>query len=101
MGVTQPLPRIGTELDEDAALRAACALLDQRNWSAARHAFHALAARVPQSKRYRALLCYSRGREAHEAGRGEEALIEYQRALQLEPDLSHVKQAVAELQRRR
>ena len=75
--------------------------MEQRNWTAARHCLHALAAKVPQSKPYRALLCYTRGREAHVAGRADDALLEYQRALQLDPDLAQVKQAVAELQRRR
>jgi len=97
-------PTTGTHaavFDENSALGEALALMEARNWTAARHALHALAAKVPQSKQYRALLCYARGREAHVAGRAEEALIEYQRALHLDPDLAQVKQAVAELQRRR
>ena len=61
---------------------------------------HALAVRMPQSKQYRALLCYARGREAHAAGRLDEASREYQQALQLDPDLAMAKQAVAELRRR-
>jgi hypothetical protein len=98
---TQPLQRAPAAFDENAALIEALGLMEQRNWSAARQSLHALAAKVPQSKQYRALLCYSRGREAQAAGRGDEALLEYQRALQLDPDLGQVKQAVAELQRRR
>jgi hypothetical protein len=98
---TQPLQRAGGNFDETAALNEALSFMEQRNWTAARQCLHALAAKVPQSKQYRALLCYARGREAHGAGRGEEALLEYQRALQLDPDLAQVKQAVGELQRRR
>jgi hypothetical protein len=98
---TQPLQRASAAFDETASLDEAVAFMEQRNWTAARVSLHALAAKVPQSKQYRALLCYSRGREAHAAGRTDEALLEYQRALQLDPDLAQVKQAVAELQRRR
>jgi hypothetical protein len=98
---TQPLPRVPAAFNETAALDEAVAFMELRNWTAARQCLHALAATVPQSKQYRALLCYTRGREAHAAGRADEALLEYQRALQLDPDLGQVKQAVAELQRRR
>lgn len=108
---TQPLQRIAPQgptsgahaavFDERGALAEALALMEARNWTGARHALHALAAKVPQSKQYRALLCYARGREAHVAGRSEDALLEYQRALHLDPDLAQVKQAVTELQRRR
>lgn len=98
---TQQIQRVANEFDETAALNEALMLMEQRDWTAARQCLHALAAKIPQSKPYRALLCYTRGREAHAAGRAEDALLEYQRALQLDPDLAQVKQAVAELQRRR
>lgn len=87
--------------DEAAAFRDAAALMEQKSWAAARQALHALAAKVPQSKTYRAWLCYARGREAYVAGRPDDAILEMQRALQLEPDLAHAKHALAELQRRR
>jgi len=105
---TQPLPRAATptgtsrdSFDETAELAGALEMLTARNWAAARQALHALAARVPQSKQYRALLCYTRGREAQAGGRNDEAVQELQRALQLDPDLQLAKQALAELQRRR
>jgi tetratricopeptide (TPR) repeat protein len=91
----------GQTFDEGAAFREAAALMEQKNWPAARQALHALAAKVPQSRTYRAWLCYARGREAYIAGRPDEAILEMQRALQLEPDLAHAKHALAELQRRR
>jgi curved DNA-binding protein CbpA len=87
--------------DERTALEQAFELISAKNWPAARQALHSLAARVPQSKQYRALLCYTRGREAQAANRPDEALLEFQRALQLDPELNYAKQALAELQRRR
>jgi len=104
---SQPMPRFGSPppgaepFDETAAFRDAAALMERKDWTAARQALHALAARVPQSKSYRAWLCYARGREAYLAGRPDDAILEMQRALQLEPDLAHAKHALAELQRRR
>ncbi|HUJ60467.1 MAG TPA: tetratricopeptide repeat protein, partial [Kofleriaceae bacterium] len=96
----QPAQRTAPVFDERIALQDALNLLGTRNWSGARVALHALAARVPQSKHYRALLCYTRGREAQSVGRFEDALLEYQRALQLDPELAHAKQALAEIRRR-
>lgn len=87
--------------DERAALREALMLLNEQTWSAARQALSTLAAKVPQSKNYRALLGYARGREAQTAGRADEAALEYQRALELDPQLAMAKQALAEVQRRR
>ena len=99
---TQPLPRAATPpVDESAELAGAMDMLAARNWAGARQALHALAAKVPQAKHYRALLCYTRGREAQAAGRTDEAVQELQRALQLDPELGLAKQALAELQRRR
>lgn len=87
--------------DERHALRESLMMLNDRKWAEARQALHTLAAKVPQSKNYRALLCYARGREAHAAGKPDEAQLEYQRALQLDPELDLAKQAIAELTRRR
>jgi predicted Zn-dependent protease len=98
---TQPLPKQVGILDEETELRRALELLDAKNWAAARQVLHALAAKVPQSKQYRSLLCYTRGREAQSSGRAEEAILELQRAVQLDPDLAVAKQALGELQRRR
>ncbi|MDB4954374.1 MAG: hypothetical protein JWO36_1943 [Myxococcales bacterium] len=91
----------GQAFDERGALEHAVELITAKNWLGARQALHALAARVPQSKQYRALLCYTRGREAQIANRGDEATLEFQRALQLDPDLAAAKEALAEIQRRR
>lgn len=87
--------------DERTALEQAIELVNAKNWVAARQALHTLAARVPQSKHYRALLCYTRGREAQAANRSDEALLEFQRALQLDPELAQAKLALSEIQRRR
>jgi hypothetical protein len=87
--------------DERATLRESLMLLNEQNWTGARQALQNLAAHVPGSKNYRALLGYARGREAQAAGRIDDASLEYQRALQLDPELSLAKAALAEVQRRR
>lgn len=94
------LSRAGTPFDEERELAAAMALLREQNWTAARQAFHALAARMPQSRQYRALLCYARGRETQGSGRVDDAVLEYQRALQLDPELEIAKQALRDLGRK-
>lgn len=90
-----------TMADEASALEEALRRLAAKDWAGARQALHSLAARVPQSKPYRALLCYARGREAQVAGKPDDAALEFQRALQLDPDLAYAKIALAEVQRRR
>jgi hypothetical protein len=92
----QPAP------DERLELQRALDLMTARNWSAARQAVTMMMARTqPPPKQYRALLCYTRGREAQEAGKQEDAVMEMQRALQFDPDLGQAKAALAELLRRR
>jgi len=87
--------------EERAAFQQALALLQARNWAGARQALETLVTMVPKSKQYRALVCLARGREAQSTGRAEEAFLEYQRALQLDPDLELVQQAVVELRQGR
>lgn len=87
--------------DERAAHREAMIHLNEQEWSKARTTLQQLAQHRPQSKNYGALLAYARGREAQKLGRQSEAALEYQRALELEPDLAMAKQALAEVQRRR
>jgi tetratricopeptide (TPR) repeat protein len=100
---TQPaeaLPPRDRVLDEQGELQRGLALLSSKEWTAARIAFHALAAKVPQSKQYRSLLCYARGRETASTGRIDDAVLEFQRALQLDPDLEIARQALRELGRK-
>ena len=87
--------------DERAALRESLMLVNEQNWAAARQSLSTLATKVPASKNYRALLGYVRGREVQAAGRADEAALEYQRALELDPGLTMAKQALADVQRRR
>ena len=87
--------------DERAALRESLMQVNDQNWAAARQTLSTLATKVPQLKNYRALLGYVRGREAQAAGRADEAALEYQRALELDPGLTMAKQALADVQRRR
>jgi len=100
-GEWQQLQRTAPAFDERVELQQVLDALGQKNWGAAKALLNGLAARVPASKQYRALLAYTRGREAQTAGRGEDAVMEFQRALQLDPDLQQAKSAMAELLRRR
>ncbi len=75
--------------------------LQHGQWEAARQALAALAARAPDVPRYRALLAYARGREAQLAHRLDEARVELQDALQIDPELQLAKTALAELFTRR
>jgi hypothetical protein len=76
-------------------------LIAQQQLPAARVALETLCTRQPQNLKYRALLCYARGREAQLAQRIDEARVELQDALQLDPDLQLAKTALAELFTRR
>ena len=86
----------GTTSEQDE-LESAMTLLRRRQWTEARKILHALAARVPAEKRYRALLSYARGREAQDAGRHDEARTEFNRALTLDPELQIAKGALAQV----
>jgi hypothetical protein len=98
-GVNPTKPSTGA-FDEEGELKRALELVSAKNWTAARQALHALASKVPQSKRYRSLLCYARGRETQASGRVDDAVLEFQRALQLDPDLEIARQALRELGRK-
>jgi tetratricopeptide (TPR) repeat protein len=86
---------------EERELASALEQMQRRQWDAARATLAALAARAPDVPRYRALICYARGREAQLAHRLDEARVELQDALQLDPDLQLAKTALAELFTRR
>jgi TolA-binding protein len=86
--------------NERAAYQDALDLLGARDWAAAKTALNALATRVPQSRPYKALLSYARGREMQAAGKRDEAAREYERALQLDPAMPQAKLALAELTRK-
>lgn len=76
-------------------------LLQRQQWDQARSALHQLLARDPNSKRIRALECYARGREAQLDRRLDDARVELQDALELDPDLQVAKTALTELFTRR
>jgi tetratricopeptide (TPR) repeat protein len=76
-------------------------LLQRQQWDQARTALHQLAARDPGSRRIRALVCYARGREAQLDRRVDDARVELQDALELDPDLQVAKTALTELFTRR
>ena len=85
----------------DPQLAPILELIAQQQLAAARVALETLCTRNPQSLKYRALLCFARGREAQLAQRIDEARVELQDALQLDPDLQLAKTALAELFTRR
>jgi len=97
IGFVEPPPDSTTT--EEAEREVAMGYLRKKQWSEARKALHALAARVSADdrKRYRALLSYARGREAQDLGRHEDARAEFTRALQLDPDLGVAKAAMAQV----
>ncbi|MEJ7603990.1 MAG: hypothetical protein WKG01_39285 [Kofleriaceae bacterium] len=76
-------------------------LLQRGQWDAARAALDQLLAGQPGSPRYRALQAYSKGREAQLTGQRDEARVELENALQLDPDLQLAKTALGELFTRR
>jgi hypothetical protein len=76
-------------------------LLQRQQWDQARTALHQLSARDPSSKRIRALEAYARGREAQLDRRLDDARVELQDALELDPDLQVAKTALTELFTRR
>jgi hypothetical protein len=86
-----------TARDEAAVLD----LLQRQQWDLARNALHQLSARDPGSKRIRALVCYARGREAQLDRRLDDARVELQEALALDPALQPAKTALTELFTRR
>jgi hypothetical protein len=86
-----------TVRDEAAVLD----LLQRQQWDQARSALHQLQARDPSSKRIRALMCYARGREAQLGGMVDDARVELQDALDLDPELQVAKTALTELFTRR
>ncbi len=94
-----PAPRPVTVGDRDLA--SALEQLQRGQWDAARQTLAALVARAPDVPRYRALLAYARGREAQLAHRLDEARVELQDALQIDPELQLAKTALAELFTRR
>ena len=75
-------------------------LLQRGEWEAARTTLNALIALQPRP-RYRALLQYSLGREAQLARRLDEARVDLQAALEIDPELQLAKTALAELFTRR
>jgi hypothetical protein len=76
-------------------------LLQRQQWDHARSALHQLSARDPASKRIRALMSYARGREAQLDRRVDDARVELQDALDLDPELQLAKTALTELFTRR
>ena len=76
-------------------------LIQRQQWDQARSALHQLLARDPSSKKIRALECYARGREAQLDRRLDDARVELQDALDLDPDLQVAKTALTELFTRR
>ncbi len=94
-------PSSGPRPVVEPELVAIHALLQKGFWEQARAALNALIARAPTATRYQALLAYAKGREAQLSRRLDEARVELDTALQLDPDLQIAKTALAELFTRR
>ena len=76
-------------------------LLHRGQFDAANSAIEQQLAKQPESPRYRSLQAYSKGRKAQLAGERDEARVELENALQLDPDLQLAKTALGELFTRR
>lgn len=76
-------------------------LLHRGQWDAANAALDQLLASKPDSPRYRSLRAYAKGRKAQLGGQRDEARVELENALQLDPDLQLAKTALGELFTRR
>lgn len=76
-------------------------LLQRQEWDSARAILQSLADRSPTVPRYRALVSYAVGRRAQIEGRHNDARIELDRALQIDPELQLAKSALGELFTRR
>jgi hypothetical protein len=81
----------------EVELEAALDLMRRKLWGEARQAFQKLAISSPHEKRYRAYMHLARAREAHDAGKVDEARAEVQRALALDPDLPPAKRLLDDL----
>ena len=79
-----------------ADLPAAIELIQRGEWQQAHGVLAALVAKDP-SPRTRAMVAYARGREAQLALRLNEARVELDTALQIDPELQLAKTALAEL----
>jgi len=90
-------PLVVTPRDEAVAVD----LLQRQQWEQARSVLHQLSASDPSSKWIRALMSYARGREAQLGRRLDDARVELQEALDLDPDLQLAKTALTELFTRR
>jgi hypothetical protein len=76
-------------------------LLHRGQWDAANAAIEQQLAKHPESPRYRSLQAYAKGRKAQLGGERDEARVELENALQLDPDLQLAKTALGELFTRR
>nr|MBA3394869.1 hypothetical protein [Deltaproteobacteria bacterium] len=94
-------PATGTRPAGEPELVAIHELLQKGLWEQARAALNALIKRAPTATRYQAMLAYAKGREAQLSNRRDEARVELDTALQLDPDLQVAKTALAELFTRR
>jgi curved DNA-binding protein CbpA len=77
--------------------RAAQSLVRQGQLSAAKEMFRQLAVDSPKERKYRVYMHYTWGRELQAAGRDEDALVEYNRALGLDPGFEPALKSVATL----
>ncbi|HRC55521.1 MAG: hypothetical protein IPI49_07815 [Myxococcales bacterium] len=78
----------GMSQEEASDLRAAESLINAGNWAGAKPVLQRLATANRAEPRYRALLAFVLGHEAKLAGDGTRARAEWDRALQLDPEIA-------------
>jgi tetratricopeptide (TPR) repeat protein len=86
-----------TPFDEASAFVTAKGLLRQRRWHDAISEFSTLIARAPGESAYRAMIAYARGRLAQDISKYDDARLEYNRALALEPQFAAAQAAIESL----
>jgi hypothetical protein len=98
---SQPITTVtAPRVDEPAELASGHELLRRREWTLARQTFQALANRVPASRHYRALLTYATAKETNIARYVEQAIVELERAMAVDPSLSALNVLLADLRRK-
>ncbi|MEO8705907.1 MAG: hypothetical protein ABI867_38100 [Kofleriaceae bacterium] len=104
-GASQPAPNATRSSSSmpvvDREVTPIYELMIKNQWGLAKTAIGALLSRAPNTPKYQALMSYARGREAQLAGSRDEARVELDTALQLDPDLQIAKTALGELFTRR
>jgi len=91
-GVVQLVRRAGTS--EEERFNIGVQMLEEGKAAEARELFRSMAVAHPKEKRYRVRMHYAWGREHQAAGRLDEARLEYERALRIDPSFEAARRAL-------